>query len=98
RGFRGVRCAGHARGPQHDPAHLSVPIVSLSLPTRKLPRSPSTAKDGALTARASGRGPDELRPITFTRDYTEMAAGSVLVEFGRTRVLCTASIEDRIPP
>ena len=72
--------------------------ASLSLPTRKLPRSPSTAKDGALTARASGREPDELRPITFTRDYTEMAAGSVLVEFGRTRVLCTASVEDRIPP
>ena len=36
--------------------------------------------------------------VTFTRDYTEMAAGSVLVEFGRTRVLCTASVEDRIPP
>src|SRR4029077_9375597 len=35
---------------------------------------------------------------TFTRDYTEMAAGSVLVEFGRTRVLCPASIEDSIPP
>ncbi|HEY5012211.1 MAG TPA: ribonuclease PH, partial [Acidimicrobiia bacterium] len=51
-----------------------------------------------MTARASGREPDELRPITFTRDYTEMAAGSVLVEFGRTRVLCTASVEDRIPP
>jgi ribonuclease PH len=51
-----------------------------------------------VTDRASGREPDELRPITFTRDYTEMAAGSVLVEFGRTRVLCTASIEDRIPP
>ena len=51
-----------------------------------------------MTDRASGREPDELRPITFTRDYTEMAAGSVLVEFGRTRVLCTASIEDRIPP
>jgi ribonuclease PH len=51
-----------------------------------------------LTARVSGREPDELRPITFTRDYTEMAAGSVLVEFGRTRVLCTASVEDRIPP
>ena len=51
-----------------------------------------------MTARASGRDPDELRPITFTRDYTEMAAGSVLVEFGRTRVLCTASVGDRIPP
>jgi ribonuclease PH len=34
----------------------------------------------------------------FTRDFTEMAAGSVLVEFGRTRVLCTASVEERIPP
>src|SRR5882762_2152975 len=51
-----------------------------------------------MTDRVSGRKPDELRPITFTRDYTEMAAGSVLVEFGRTRVLCTASVEDRIPP
>jgi ribonuclease PH len=42
--------------------------------------------------------PDELRPVTFTRDFTEFAAGSVLVEFGRTRVLCTASVEERIPP
>jgi ribonuclease PH len=48
--------------------------------------------------RRDGREPDELRPITFTRDFTEFAAGSVLVEFGRTRVLCTASAEERIPP
>jgi ribonuclease PH len=48
--------------------------------------------------RRDGREPDELRPITFTRDFTEFAAGSVLVEFGRTRVLCTASVEERIPP
>jgi ribonuclease PH len=48
--------------------------------------------------RASGRTPSDLRPITFTRDFTDMAAGSVLVEFGRTRVLCTASVESRIPP
>ena len=51
-----------------------------------------------MSARASGRDPDELRGVLFTRDYTEMAAGSVLVEFGRTRVLCTASVEERIPP
>ena len=51
-----------------------------------------------MAKRTSGRAADELRPVTFTRDYTEMADGSVLVEFGRTRVLCTASIEDRIPP
>jgi ribonuclease PH len=48
--------------------------------------------------RASGRAPDELRNVVFVRDYTEMAMGSVLVEFGRTRVLCTASVEERIPP
>jgi ribonuclease PH len=48
--------------------------------------------------RRDGREPDELRQAAFTRDYTEFAAGSVLVEFGRTRVLCTASIEERVPP
>ncbi|HEY7106282.1 MAG TPA: ribonuclease PH [Acidimicrobiia bacterium] len=47
--------------------------------------------------RRDGREPDELRPVTFTRDFTEFAAGSVLVEFGRTRVLCTASAEERVP-
>ena len=51
-----------------------------------------------MTTRASGRNPDDLRLVTFTRDYTEMATGSVLVEFGRTRVLCTASLEARVPP
>ena len=48
--------------------------------------------------RRDGREPDELRPIAFTRDFTEFAAGSVLVEFGQTRVLCTASVEERVPP
>ena len=48
--------------------------------------------------RRDGREPDELRPIVFTRDYTEFAKGSVLVSFGKTRVLCTASVEERVPP
>ncbi len=48
--------------------------------------------------RNDGREPDELRPHRFTRDYTEFAMGSVLVEIGRTRVLCTASVEERVPP
>lgn len=48
-------------------------------------------------SRPDGRRPDELRPITFQRDFTEMAAGSVLVSFGRTRVLCTASIDEDVP-
>jgi len=51
-----------------------------------------------MTARRDGRQPDDLRPLTFDRDYTEMAAGSVLVSMGKTRVLCTASIDERVPP
>lgn len=47
--------------------------------------------------RHDGRAADELRPITFERDFTELAAGSVLVSFGRTKVLCTASVEDQVP-
>jgi len=48
-------------------------------------------------ARPSKRAPDELRPVTFTRRFTKHAEGSVLAEFGNTRVLCTASIEDTVP-
>lgn len=47
--------------------------------------------------RPSGRQPDELRQISFTRHYTCHAEGSVLVEFGNTKVLCTASVEERVP-
>jgi ribonuclease PH len=47
--------------------------------------------------RPDGRAPDELRAISFARDFTEMADGSCLVSFGRTRVLCTASIDDDVP-
>ncbi len=53
--------------------------------------------DAPSTPRFDGRRPDELRPITFQRDFTEMAAGSVLVTFGRTKVLCTASIDENVP-
>jgi ribonuclease PH len=48
--------------------------------------------------RRDGREPDDLRALAFTRDFTQFAAGSVLVEFGMTRVLCTASVEERVPP
>ena len=47
--------------------------------------------------RIDGRGPDELRPITFERDFTDAPAGSVFVTFGNTRVLCTASIDEDVP-
>ncbi|HID81402.1 MAG TPA: ribonuclease PH [Chromatiales bacterium] len=48
--------------------------------------------------RPSGRQPNELRPITFTRNYTRHAEGSVLVCFGDTKVICNASVEERVPP
>ncbi len=51
-----------------------------------------------MTARASGARTGRAAAVVFVRDFTEMADGSVLVEFGRTRVLCTASVEARIPP
>ncbi|MGD8547282.1 MAG: ribonuclease PH [Thiohalophilus sp.] len=47
--------------------------------------------------RPSGRAPDQLRDIRITRQYTKHAEGSVLIEFGDTKVICTASVEDRVP-
>jgi ribonuclease PH len=47
--------------------------------------------------RNDGRDVADLRPLSFERDFTVMAAGSVLVSTGRTRVLCTASVDDDIP-
>jgi ribonuclease PH len=48
--------------------------------------------------RPANRAPDQLRPVRITRGFTIHAEGSVLIEFGNTRVLCTASVEDRVPP
>jgi ribonuclease PH len=50
-----------------------------------------------MKRRPSGRAPDELRPVRITRNFTRHAEGSVLVEFGDTRVLCTASVEETVP-
>ncbi len=48
-------------------------------------------------ARFDGRQSADLRPMSFQRDFTQMAAGSVLVSFGQTRVLCTASVDNNVP-
>jgi ribonuclease PH len=48
--------------------------------------------------RTDNRGPDELRPLTFQRGFTSHAPGSVLVQMGRTRVLCTCCVEAAVPP
>ena len=51
----------------------------------------------ASSTRYDGRESHQLRPVSFERDFTEMSAGSVLVSVGRTRVLCTASIDEDVP-
>lgn len=50
-----------------------------------------------MSVRPSGRAPDELRELSFVRGFTEHAEGSVLVGFGGTKVLCTASVEESVP-
>ncbi|MEA2698070.1 MAG: ribonuclease [Myxococcales bacterium] len=47
--------------------------------------------------RADGRAPDQLRPVTITPDFNRYAEGSVLISFGETRVICTASVEEKVP-
>jgi ribonuclease PH len=49
-------------------------------------------------ARQDGRAPDAVRPTTITPDFTIHAEGAVLIEVGRTKVICTASVEERVPP
>src|SRR3974377_92346 len=49
-------------------------------------------------ARPSGRAPDQLRHVSFERRHAKHAEGAVLVAFGDTQVLCTASVEDTVPP
>ncbi len=51
-----------------------------------------------MSQRPSGRAPADLRPVSIERHFTKHAAGSVLVSFGDTRVICTASVEERVPP
>jgi ribonuclease PH len=58
----------------------------------------STTEKDDMPTRSGGRGPDELRPVRIQRGYVRHAEGSALIEFGDTRVLCTASVEERVPP
>ncbi len=58
---------------------------------------PGSASSGAVLDRPSGRQAAQLRPVSLQRRYTKHAEGSVLVCFGETRVLCTASVEERVP-
>ncbi len=51
-----------------------------------------------MTERIDGRAWDQLRPVTITPNYLDFAEGSVLIEMGKTRVVCAVSVEDRVPP
>jgi ribonuclease PH len=53
--------------------------------------------DEKMTSRADGRAPGQLRPVKLTPGFTKHAEGSVLIEMGETRVLCTASVEEKVP-
>ena len=84
------------------PRQLRSPTVSARDPVAgRTERSAVGGEDVSgdpRTARQDGRAVDQLRPVRFDRDYTVMAPGSVLVTFGQTKVLCTASVEERVPP
>lgn len=60
-------------------------------------RSDGPARNSARS-RPSGREADQSRPVTITRGFTKHAAGSVLIAFGDTKVICTASLEHQVPP
>src|SRR5436305_2027287 len=61
-------------------------------------RRPRTSIRRQVPMRPSGRTPDQMRELTFEPGFTVHAEGACLVSFGNTRVLCTASVEDKIPP
>src|SRR5438874_848828 len=61
-------------------------------------RAEGRASQELVFLRPSGRRPNELRPVRIHRRYTKHAEGSVLVQFGDTQVLCTASVDERLPP
>src|SRR5437879_13393373 len=61
-------------------------------------RARARPRSAEAMARPDGRAPDQLRPVTLTRDYLLHPEGSVLVEFGATKVICTATLEEKVAP
>src|SRR5262249_49595131 len=94
--------ARHFRAPRrHRSRYLREPGRVQATLRRAGPRRSAAAPDGrppAMSGPGAGRAPDQLRPVRITRDYLRHPEGSVLVEFGETKVICTASIEDKVPP
>lgn len=72
---------------------MTAPTPSNAVPSNAVP----TNSASSTTLRPDGRTPGQLRPVTITRNWLDHAEGSVLVEFGRTRVLCAASFTEGVP-
>jgi ribonuclease PH len=72
--------------------------VSFRIGDFKLQIDPAVLNRQGRTMRSHGRGPDQLRPVTVTPRFVKHAEGSALIEVGDTRVVCTVSVEDRVPP
>src|SRR6267378_4707491 len=81
-------------------AHKSTAYCRQTDPVASAPQAPPvplSRHHERTTMRPSGRSPVELRKLSITRGYTRHAEGSVLIECGDTKVICTASIEDKVP-
>jgi ribonuclease PH len=74
------------------------PSVAAQLSERFRRRNVTARRESSSLMRADGRASDQLRPITFTPGYLPFADGSVLISLGNTRVICAATVEDRVPP
>ena len=76
---------------------LRTPLTVLQGYLEMMNEQPHLFQAGDFNMRPAGRSNNQVRPVTLTRNYTKHAEGSVLVEFGDTKVLCTASIEEGVP-
>ena len=89
--------------PEGEAADRAAPSPLRSPPSEREGRAPlaplfERRQSGMTFKRSLGRAHDALRPVSIVRGFTRHAEGSVLVSFGDTRVLCTASVEEKVPP
>lgn len=90
--LRPGRCVQYGAG-----AHRAPYIALPGLPISNSGAAVSEAERAAMTNRRNDRSPSRARDISFTRGFTIHAEGSVLAEYGNTKVLCNATVEDRVP-
>src|SRR4030095_1526544 len=89
---------GDGAGHLHRAQRVQAPLHPAHAPRAQSPRSSGCPPMSPLPApRHDGRVPDQLRRVVLTRDYLLHPEGSVLVEFGDTKVICTASLEEKVP-